>query len=61
LSGPLCGVGLDGSSDQRDQDQSIKTPEPCQDQAEVVAGCREDQVDRVAVLAGEVITLEDAF
>ena len=34
--------------------------EPGQDQAEVVAGRRQDKVDRVAVLAGEVIALQQA-
>ena len=34
--------------------------EPGQDEAKVVAGGGQDQVDRVTVLAGEMITLEQA-
>jgi hypothetical protein len=61
MSARLCGGGLGVLSDQRDQDQGTKMPEPGQDQAKVVAGRRQDQVDRVAVFAGEAISLQQAI
>jgi hypothetical protein len=60
MSARLCNGGLGVLSDQHDQDQGTKMPEPGQDQAKVVAGRRQDQVDRVAVFAGEVISLQQA-